>query len=234
MDYIVVGLVILIILFVYILYTYFYATKTTIMSTANLNVGNPAITNIPQPQNANYAYGVWIYVNNLNSTGNVIFSRANNIVLYLDKNSPTLYCDIQTKDASKTTATMITNNFPVQKWCYIIVSVDGQFIDYYINGKLVKSEKKVDAIAIPHDATAAPINLGNSGSPAPKQYGTISAGAFDAYLSKFQRWTNPIDPQTAWTSYLAGNGQSTFSLSQYNANVTILKNQVQQSQYSLF
>ena len=33
----------------------------------------------------------------------------------------------------------ITNNFPLQKWTCILVSVDNKIIDVYLDGKLVKS-----------------------------------------------------------------------------------------------
>jgi len=38
-------------------------------------------------------------------------------------------------------AILITNNYPIQKWCYIVISVDNNFIDCYLDGKLVLSQK---------------------------------------------------------------------------------------------
>jgi hypothetical protein len=238
MNYAVIGIIILLVVIIYMLYSYFYAQRTILIASANLNTVNPAITNLSQPQNARYAYGVWVYVNNLGTNGNVIFSRANNLVLYLDKSSPTLYCDITPANPSDTSYagsskyTVVTNNFPVQKWCFIIVNVDGQFVDYYINGKLIKSEKKLYTLAAPPDINT-PIHIGNAGSPQPKQYGTATAnGAFDATIANFTQWSTPIDPQTAWSAYLAGNGQNSYT--QYNADLSILKNQSAQTTIKLF
>jgi hypothetical protein len=120
----------------------------------------------------------------------------------------------------------IMKNFPVQKWVQIIISVNGDLVDYYINGKLINSVLHNDPNyrlrPLGSDGLNNDITLSDSSAP------------WDAYLSKFQLTTNSIDAQTAWNMYLAGNGQSNFSLSQYNANLTVFKNQVQESRFSLF
>jgi hypothetical protein len=56
---------------------------------------------------------------------------------------------------------------------------------------------------------------------------------FDIYLSKFQRWTDAIDPQTAWNSYYAGNGQSG-SMSSYGAKLSITNSNILQQELKLF
>jgi hypothetical protein len=144
--------------------------------------------------------------------------------------TPTLYCDLYTANNVATTA-VISNNFPIQKWCQIIVNVDGQFVDYYLNGKLLMSEKKppTNLLAIPSDISKATSNIyiGNS-NPAYPQY-----SAFDAYVSNLQYWGKPIDPQTAWNSYLSGNGQNAV-LGAYNLNVQLLKNNMLQNSFSLY
>ena len=231
MNWIVISLGILVVLLVYVLYRYFYITYSTLTTLADLKNQNKAITSIDKSSNPRYAYGIWVYINNLSPDSDVIFSRANNLKLYMDENSPILKCDLYTRTGTWSSA-IITNNFPIQKWRHVIVSVDGQFVDYYINGKLIKSEKKNEYLASPPDVsvttTDTSIYLGNSGTPGKMQT------PFDAYISNFQRWTDPIDPQTAWTTYLAGNGQSNQYLSSYNVNFQILKNNVQQATFSLY
>jgi hypothetical protein len=131
-----------------------------------------------------------------------------------------------TTNGGTSQSTIITNNFPVQRWCFVLVSVDGQFIDYYINGKLVRSEKKQSntPLAIPSsDSSAYPVILGNpSGTP-----------PFDAYLAKIIHWSAPVDPQTAWSTYLSGNGLVN-TLMPYHANLAFIKNDVTTSTYQLW
>ena len=64
---------------------------------------------------------------------------------------------------------------------------------------------------------------------------TLGGTSFDATVDKFKRWTNPVDPQTAWSSYMENSGSNslTNSLSSYGVNLTILKDSVTQSQLTL-
>lgn len=217
---------------------YFSGTSTTLQSSASLKTVTPNITPINNPTYTTYAYGLWLNINSWDSTvSKTIFSRAGNIKLYLDQNTPTLYCDLIMSGGTPAVQTMvITDNFPIQKWTHIIVSLDNQFMDVYLDGKLVKSQRFYTPPqsgnpgimpATPPD-NPVPVTLGNTGA------GTF--GAFDAYVAKFTRWTTPMDPQTAWNTYMSGNGGNTLAnmFSSYNVNMNILKNNVQTASYSLY
>lgn len=134
----------------------------------------------------------------------------------------------------------ITNNFPLQKWVCVGVSVDNQFVDAYLDGKLVKSKRFYTSTTrtatrpvtttmpkTPPDATASPVYLGNS------ETGQTFA-PFDAFIAEFKRWSAPIDPQSAWDTYLAGNGTNGVSraFSSYGIDVSVLKNKVEQTKFS--
>ena len=217
-----VSIIILIIL-IYILYYFFLSTQSTInKKILNTNIIIQGYDKIDAPQNVRYAYGVWIYVNNLNDINNTVISRDQNFRIYIEPKSPILHCELVMKDGT-TQTTAITNNLPIQKWCHIVVSVDNQFIDYYLNGKLIKSEKKQTMLKTPPSVNV-PLYLGNSG------YTPFIP--FDAYLGKVIRWTTPVDPQTAWNEYLKGNGVS--SMMPYHANISFLKDNVTTSTYSLW
>jgi len=285
MNWVVIILAIVFLTLIYILYRYFYITYTTLTPIADLKNSNSLITTIDKSANSSYAYGIWVYVNNVNSQSNIIFGRLNSsgdinnigsrggymtppavstlaagataspvqtvllnngneysIALYLDSTKPTLYCDLPGNGASTSTASytdIITQNFPFQKWCHIIVSVDGQYVDYYLNGKLIKSVQK-DSSFSPDDITKqsnSNVFIGNSGGIVPNGYRqylhSASSQPFDAYVANFQRWTAAIDPQTAWTTYLGGNGQSS-TMSNYNIQFALLKDNVQQYSSTVF
>jgi hypothetical protein len=236
MSSVVIGLTVAIIILVYVLYKYASNTTSKLNTTADLKQVVPAITSISNPTNTRYGYSIWVYVKSWDNNSNkVIFSRKDNLKLYLEKMAPTLKLDVIMND--KTTQTMIiTNNFPIQKWCFIGISADNQYFDAYLDGKLVKSQRMYTQTAntgvipaTPLDSNV-PVYLGNSDSS------SVQFTSFDAVVAKFQRYTSPIDPQKAWSEYISGNGNNSIAkaLSPYGINLNILKDNVQQTQITLF
>jgi len=208
-------LAIIVIILIYLLYKYFVKKSSVLASSASLKSGtNSQITTISSGQSTRYAYGIWVYVNTWDTTNvKTIFSRSGNISLYLDTVTPSLYCQIQ--NTSNQGPILITSNFPVQKWVYVVISSDTTIVDCYLDGKLVNSTK-VNAPSVP---TNTPIILGSG---------------WDAYVSGFQNWPSPVGPQQVWDSYMSGNSNvvSRF-FSQYAVNITVSKDNVQQSSYKI-
>jgi hypothetical protein len=238
MNSIVIILTILIIVLLYVLYAYFMNTSSQLSATADLKQVVPAVTSINNPKNTRYGYSIWVYVKSWDNNSNkVIFSRNGNLSLYLSKMSPTLNLDVIMNDNSKQTM-MITNNFPLQRWVCICISADNQYFDCYLDGKLVKSQRMY--VQSPGSSTgimpasppdsSTPIYLGNSDTS------SVAFTAFDAVVASFKRHTSPVDPQTAWTNYTAGNGNNSImkALSPYGVNLNILKDNVQQSQITIW
>jgi hypothetical protein len=110
---------------------------------------------------------------------------------------------------------IVSNNFPLQKWVYITVSVDNTIADIYLDGKLVKS------IPIPLVVTNASKSV-------------VFGGGYNAYISQFQRWTTEIDPQTVWDTYMKNSGGMTDMVGNYNVNLSLLKDNVVSSNFALF
>jgi hypothetical protein len=134
--------------------------------------------------------------------------------LQLDNITPNLYCYLGLQGAATPQKILVTNNFPIQAWTYVVISVDNQIVDAYINGKFVLSSKMPNMPVV----STSDIAMGDSGLP-------------DIFLMGLTRWDYPMDPQTVWTTYLKGNGQSS---SNFNMVVTTYQNNVEQSQFSLF
>jgi hypothetical protein len=223
MNWVAIGLAILVILLFYILYTFFLMKSTELTTTASLSSSNPPI-DITRPNGLRYAYGIWIYVNSWDSnTDKTIFKRDSSIKLFFDSLKPELQCELYVNQDN--VSVTITDNFPLQKWVHVVISVDGQYLDAYLDGKLVKSSKM-------HVDGASP----TVGSKDDKMLlgGTTT---YDAQVSKFTHWTEPLDPQTVWSVYNKGNGQGsglTNSMSSYGVDFTILKDDVEQTKYRLF
>jgi len=224
---------VLVLLLIYILYRYFFTRAASLASQANLNNSNlPTIPVNDSPTSVRYAYGTWMFINSWTSTGTnnkPIFSRANQFNVYLDSITPTLYFDISQNCTAGTTATgpvAITTNFPMQKWTYVVISVDSQFVDFYLDGKMVKSIKLVCPQAPPPAGGTAgtPIVLG--GTP-----------TCDVMLAALQRWSSPLSPREVWSNYIS-NSSGTNALakmfSSYGVGVSLYQNDVQQSVFRLF
>ena len=221
---------IIIIILIYVLYRYFTNTTTTLGSLTDLS--NRATTvftkrsDIASSTSSRYSFGLWLYIDawDSNQTKNIFYRRNGSdaskydIRLYLDQYSPTLKCDFYTKGSQspETEIITITNNFSVQKWVYIIISADNRIIDCYIDGKLVTSQQLKNQPMVSDT--------------------DIYVGSFNAHLAKFQRTTSPMDPQTAWSNYMSGNGGNSLSkiFSSYGLDVTFKKDNVNQQTFSIF
>jgi len=228
---IILGIVIIIL--IYILYKYFTTSTSTLGTLIDLSKSSSTPftkkTDVVNSTSKRYSYGVWIYIDTWDSTEKKdIFYRNkvaassgppatpehSDILLYLDQYSPILKCDFYT-NISQTETITITNNFAVQKWVCVIISVDNTIIDCYIDGKLVTSQQLKNQP-----------NVSDS---------DILVGSFKAHLAKFQRTTSPIDPQTAWSNYMSGNGGNSLQkmFSSYGVDVSFKKDNIEQQKFSI-
>ena len=236
MDYTIVILGVIVVILIYILYRYFSTTSTTLTTKADLKTVHPAIP-ITNATSVRYAYGVWVYVNSFTggnykpifqlptngsniSVATTSVMTGNNIQLYLDKTKPILYCDILT--SAVTPQIQITPNFPLQTWVYVVISVDNNYADFYLNGKLIKS---IQLAGSQTPATAATnIFIGDTGNGVKP----------DIQIAGFYRWSKPLNPQEVWSNYLAGNGNPMSSMiSSFGMNVALVKDNVEQSKFAL-
>lgn len=232
MNYVVIILGVIVIILIYILIRIVSASAVELTSSANLNDNISSIDITNNPTSSRYAYGLWIYVNSWDNNENkTIYKRDENIKLYLDTDSPTLKCDITMTD-DEVQSFEITDNFPLQKWVYIIISVDNQYIDCYLDGKLVRSGRAYTQEA--DNTKAFPKTPSGTGDA-----GKIKLGGenkWDAYVTKFKHWSGPVNPETAHSEYLSGNGQSSFRnfFSRYGLDILIKKDDVEQTKLSIF
>ena len=208
-------IIVILVLVLYLVYYVGFSAQTLIdLNKSNATIANTDITN---PTSTSFTYGVWAYVNNWTSgIKEICRAQVNSDVkfrIYLDSTSPTLKADIFTTDSSAPTKTIsITNNFPVQRWVYIVVSVEGSVVDCYLDGKLVKSQQ---LNFLPNMSGAY----------------SISYGSFDAFLTKFSRIATPSDPQTVWNNYMAGNGFAASAGPAYGFSFVVTKDQAPIAKY---
>jgi hypothetical protein len=249
-SWIILGVVFIVIIFLFYLY---WSTNNLVIYKTDLNTSNPSISksNISGATNLSYTYSSWVWVNSWNETTPhcIVYAPAGtgskpppqltngtdmsavmktndyDFALYLDKNSPSLYCTVGAKKDDPSNTIVVTNNFPLQTWVYVVICVQNNLVDCYLNGKLITSQQtnQKDGNA-PVTPSFENIYLGNG-----------TDGSWDCQLINFQRSPTVVNPQEVWTAYLAGNGQSMFSsLNSYGVQVGLTKNNNVTKSYTLF
>jgi len=216
-----VALILVIIVILVIVFYIVYYVQSASQSVLDLLKTNDVIPSkdISNPASTSFSYNMWVYVNTWSSNNEkvIVYAETPGAVkkfkLYLDATSPTLKADVLTTAPTSSTKTVtITNNFPIQRWVYIVVSVEGPVVDCYLDGKLVKSQQLQ---YLPNMAGDYSIKYGN----------------FDAFLTKFTRISKPTDPQMAWNDYMAGNGFAATTGPSYGFSFVVTKDAKEIAQY---
>lgn len=170
---------------------------------------------IQSPISQNYYYEAWIYL----SDAPVISSLSHDTIvpvptsvprilgrLDADKNDVSL--NVFRKDATATSkytlcvlagkpganeakSYFVTEDFPTNKWVYLVMNVNGKLVEVYVNGKLLRTIY-LDNIFIERSVTA-PIKIGFSN--------------LIGHITRVIRKPENIDPNKVWDQYLQGNGQ---------------------------
>ena len=94
--------------------------------------------------------------------------------------------------AGKNLHNCTVRNFPLQKWCNLIISLNGRSLDVYIDGKLVRTCVLPGVPKINSNASV---------------YITPNGG-FSGWTSNLQYFANPLNPQQAYNIYKQGYGGS--------------------------
>ena len=217
-----------------------YMITTSISSTTSISkevdmkdkTADISASSLTRPDATRYSYNLWVYMDKpvAGSSATQIFNRANDLGLFI--NGPTstltlkLYRRVAPGNAGNASGDQvsyqITNNFPLQKWVFVTVSVDNSTIDMYLDGKLVKSV--VDTTDTKHHSPDA---------TAPITFGVIPG----TYMTKFSRVLSPSDPQTAWGLYMDGSGSKRGLgnlANRYNVNLSLMKDNVLANSISLW
>lgn len=199
----------------------FYNPSYLIQSPKPLNTGTSGQLSISanlldHPESVRYYYEGWFYINSNAPvfTANVLFNRGNNFVVTLTGSTLGVYVNASSKtvptngvfDTSGLTPLTTIPNFPFQKWCHLIINVDGITVDMYVDGKFVKNVKSAQPIGT---STTDPITYGN-------QYTNGS-------VVRFRRPDTVINPQGVWSNYMLGSGQS-YTLTNYHLDAQLTKN----------
>ena len=232
---------VLVVLIVYMLFQRYFDGEQKLVSQTLLTNAPGDTYDISKPNQSNFSYGVWIYVSQWNNPTTAednmrIFARNDELGLYLegdssltvrlsDMNSPGI---IRGKVDKNYTKIVLTDNFPLQKWVHVGLVVDGKKFDGYIDGKMVKSIGLTNTIRPALDDA-------NGKAKYALKFGKNNAMSKTLMIAEHKRRTYPMDPKAMWDLYMAGNGVNglTKAASEMNVNLSILKDGVVSSKFSL-
>lgn len=221
------GVIIVVIL--YLIYTYVFkdSTSNTLYSGGNAkNQVKIEASSLPgNKASVNFTYSIWIYVDNWQyryGANKVIYSRkAGNVVspeVALGAATNDLLINMSTMDATGggvTSTPWTISNIPIQKWCNIIISTNNRAIDTYVDGKLVNTHVLAGVLST---IGAAPVMV----SP---QQDNGELGGFSGQTSKFRYIARTVSPREAYEIYREGPGGNWLSdlLNQYKMKLSFLK-----------
>ena len=225
MNYTLVIMGIILVVIVYILYKVIDEKGRSIAGKMDLtSAQNPVpLKNTGKGDSTRYYIGAWLYVNNLNGTPKIYSIGTSDTPFLKVEITDTAQLQYSIKNGDGDAATdyatrIIMNNFPLQKWVYVVISVDNNVVDLYIDGKLISS----------HKINPTPLQINENSS--------INFGIVNAFLAKMEREPKPMDPSYAWSKYMEGNGGNYFSrmLSNYGGTLTLTKNDMDVREFQLF
>ena len=232
---IVMVIVILLLLYVVMKYVMTDAnTMTGLMSGTEVQtiVAKDLAKDENQLNRSNYAYSIWYYIDDWNynyDKQKILFARIPHSAsdnLANDNPTPGVYFTANTNDLGVclltgeglTQETAIVENVPIQKWTNVTISVYGQSLDIYLDGKLVQTKPLANVAYIDQEASV---------------YITPNGG-FSGWTSKFAYYPNALNPQEVWDIYSAGYGSSWLSnlFGKYNVKISFLENGTEDSSFT--
>jgi hypothetical protein len=247
MNLLTVFIFVLIIVLIYAVYKLLTKTTTTVsgFSDASKQLVVPG-----QKSNANYS--VWIYVdawrnnataatqykkNILTRTGTVYTDSSGTtgtapiFLLHLDNATNNLNLRIALNDGTGSRATTYQTctikNIKLQKWVNITMSIYGNTVDLYLDGKLVKT---CVLTAMPVAPLTTDLYVGGSMTTT----GTLGDGDLVGYISNVLYKNDYFTPEDAWDIYSAGyGGAGMFDFAnRYKLNFSITKENQTMTQIS--
>jgi hypothetical protein len=244
MNLLTVFIFVLIIVLIYAVYKLLTKTTTTV---SGFSDASKALTVPGQKSNANYS--VWIYVDAWKNTATAATQYKKNILtrlgtvntsasatgtapiylLHLDNATNDLHLRIALSGGAPTTyQTCTIRNIKLQKWVNITMSIYGNTVDLYLDGKLVKT---CVLTAMPIALTDTNLYVGGSMTTT----GTSGDGDLVGYISNVLYKNDYFTPEDAWDIYSAGyGGAGMFDFAnRYKLNFSITKENQTVGQISL-
>jgi hypothetical protein len=236
-----------VIVLIYMVY-YTYTFNATLLLSSVSPANSPITITPPVPAtgsiSASFTFSIWININDWNVNSGFyknIISYGNAVYISLAPNTNDVIVSVGS------TNNTVINNVPLQTWVHLAFSLNGQTLDTYLNGKLVKTNLiTMSSYTVP--TSQATITLGGSNiTPAKCEVSNNTSGCgasyldnvanpgFSGWITQFQYAPTGSDPQSIWDIYQQGNGTNMFSnfFGNYGLSVALTNNGVAQNTISI-
>ena len=203
-------MLIIVVIILYIVYMYYFGARATSYLASQRDA--KTVLNIPASKLAggsstDYTFSVWLYVNNWNyklGEPKVILERRgiDSMVLGGNINNVTVTLATYPSDAgSQVEASCQIENVPLQSWTNLIMTLNGNALDCYLDGKLVRTCLMP---GVPKLSGAGTLVL------------TPQGQSFQGSTAKFQYFPRAINPREAYAIYREGFGGSNWLSNLFN------------------
>ena len=231
------GLIVVIIL--YIVYSYFFKDHTSANLVGMHNAKNEVrveATSLPgNSVSADFTFSIWVYINDWNyryGYTKPVFYRGdktgtNNKSPQVNFGSNTNELDIivlcypttGNKSDPGTPSHCKVSNIPIQKWTHILFTTNGNTLDTYLDGKLVRT---CVLPGVPKMDRKKPIFL------------TPNEG-FSGYTSKFRFYARTLNPREVYDIYREGFSDNPLGalLGKYKMKVAFLRGSEEMNSFTI-
>ena len=241
MNVLTIFIFVLIIVLIYVVYQMMTNPTTTVsdLSDASTSVVVPSSkTESNSTGTNNYGYSVWLYIDawRTNGTSTInknILTRTNSNVplfqLHLDNNQNNLMLVMNSTDKP-----CMIRNVSLQKWINITMSVYGNTVDLYLDGKLVRTCVMTSMPASLSSTDDLYIG-GGYNMDSTTNIITGEDGDLQGFISNVVYNADYFSPEQAWNIYSAGySGAGMFNfLHSYKLNFSITNNNQVVSKFSI-
>uniref|UniRef100_A0A6C0C447 LamG-like jellyroll fold domain-containing protein n=1 Tax=viral metagenome TaxID=1070528 RepID=A0A6C0C447_9ZZZZ len=206
---IIIGVVIVVL--IYLLYLYFFGSNSTVLVGVHETSQEIRIDqgSLAPGSTQNFTYSIWVYVSNWNA-GNekIIFQRPCGSgfcpKMAFDPNMNNVTVTLATYPSGSgapTTAQCSIENVPLQTWTNLIMTLNGNALDCYLDGKLVRTCLMP---GVPNVSNAGTLVL------------TPNNQSFQGYTGNFQYFKRAVNPREAYSIYKEGYGGSNWLSNMFN------------------
>tara|TARA_Y100000992_G_scaffold199213_1_gene135644 strand:- start:3945 stop:4655 length:711 start_codon:yes stop_codon:yes gene_type:complete len=162
------------------------------------------------------SYSVWIFVSNWQykyGEEKIIFTKGvvndPDIKVFLHPTQNNLVVQSKTTSTSDPIFECGVMNIPLQTWVNIVTVYNGNVLDIYVNGKLVKTCPLLN-----------PVNINNNNN-----VDLTPLRGFAGNTAKFNYYKDNVSPQEVWNIYKRGFTESNiFSTNSYEVDVVVKEN----------
>jgi hypothetical protein len=228
MNYLFIILGIVVVIILYFIYSYLFPSKSKVATKNYLANGVQTVSfeKLENPGSMKYSIEVWIYANSLTgissdyteNTGGGMENNRDGCIFEIYRKEDSggrNVCHLNLfKDGTlafynnqyTTRPTIVSPSFPLQRWVYVVISVDNTLVDLYLDGKLIRSVKLAQGFT--------------PGSPGMDS--RIEFGKGDIYIAGMNRTASTTDSNTVFKNYMQGNAG--LKVPGYTVSFDFLKN----------